>query len=401
MKKQNKQYIILVFAVILYFFLAFTSDEKTNWRPHYRSDSKDPYGTKALTELLKDSVMKVNIKPSRMTAYEIYDSLNIDIISNHLMIINNRLELDKESVKSIYTGALKGGTVFLAAENFSRNLKDTLDFEMNYGYASIQIEDIPNLKENEFEFDTLSVFINDKEGQFSAFELNNSFDIYDSTSIEVLAYNEDGNAIFMKQKIGLGAIYLLSTPKILTNVALLNDDNNKLINEIIKELPKGNYIRTEYYALGRKGHASTLRVILARNGLREAVQLFLILIFIYLIFEIKREQRAIPELTPPSNDSLKFVNTLGQLYLGQKDNKNILIKRKRYLLNHIKNKYNINLNKEEINEELELLSFRSGIKEENIKKLFITLDREIKHSITDGGFIKVNELIDDFYSKEI
>ncbi|KXX68732.1 DUF4350 domain-containing protein [Flammeovirga sp. SJP92] len=398
MKKFNKQYIILVVAFGLYLFLTLSSEEQTNWNAHFKSDSKDPYGTKALMELLKDPDMKMAIEPSRKTVYELYGQ---NMESRKLLIVGGRLKLDKESINAIYNQAELGNTIVLAAENFDQSLKDTLGFKVDYSFSNIEIKEFTKSKELNIEIDTISIELNDHAGLFPAFEINNTFYDYDTLNAKTIATCEDGSAIFIKKEIGLGAIYLLSTPKILGNISLLSGDNHFFINEILKELPEGDYIRTEYYTLGRLGHSSTFRVLLERDGLREATQLLLLIILIYLIFEVKREQRAIPTFVPPKNETMQFVDTLGQLYFSQGDNRNILIKRKRYLLDHIKSKYQINLNKENIEEELNLLSFRSGIEEEKIKKLFISLDREIKHSMTEGGFIKVNELIDDFYSKEI
>ncbi|NME70870.1 DUF4350 domain-containing protein [Flammeovirga aprica] len=401
MKKFNKQYLILIFAVVLYLVISVNSKNETNWTAHYNSNSKDPYGTKALMELLKDEEMKMNIKYSRSTAYEILVTDKEDYSTENLFIVGKKLTFDKESVDAMLQSASSGNTIIIATEKLNHDMTKALGVELDIDYSNISIKEMIQKKDFNFDLDTTLIEFNEQKGYFSSFDMTTSFDKYDTLDTEVLARNTNFDAVFLKKNVDQGAIYLLSIPKVFTNIALLHNDNHLLVNEIIKEFPEGDYIKTEYYSLGRKGHNSPLRVLLGNDGLREAVYLLLLIIFIYLIFEAKREQRPIPNIIPPKNESLKFVNTLGQLYLGQKNNKNILDKRKQYLLNHILNKYNINLNKQDNWEDLELLSFRSGIEIEKIKKLFISLDKLVMYSMSDESFKNVNELIDDFYSNEI
>lgn len=401
MKKFNNQYSFLGIAVFLYLILTLTAQEKTDWTIHYKSDEISPYGTAALTQLLEAPEMKMDVENLRLTPYEIYDSLSDHYIDNHLIIVGNQLNLDKESIQSILREARKGRSILIAAEVFPRFLKDTLGFTTNNNYSSIQIKDVDIKNGVHLEIDSVGLKTEKNTAYFSNFELISTFKNYDTLNTEVLARQEDETPVFIKITIEEGAIYLLSTPKVLTNIALLNNDNYKVVNDIITALPEGKYVRTEYYMLGRVGHHSPLRVILSNFGLREATQLLLLLIIIYLAFEAKREQRPLPKITSPANESMDFIQTLSHLYISKGSHKSILIKRKRYLLNHIRNKYSVNLISDETDQNIELLSLRSGIEEVQLKQLFIKVDKEINHPILDEGFINANKLIDNFYSKEI
>ncbi|AZQ64693.1 DUF4350 domain-containing protein [Flammeovirga pectinis] len=401
MKTFNKQYLFLGIAVVLYLVLTLTSGTKTDWDIHYKSLESSPYGTAALTQLLKAPEVKMEVENLRLTPYEIYDSLSESYSDNNLIIIGNQLELDKVSIESMLREAKNGRSILLAAEEFSRLLRDTLGFTTENNYSSIQIKDFDLKNGVNLEIDSVSLKTANNVAYFSDFELISSFNNYDTFTTEVLAKNENDTPVFIKVSVGNGAIYLLSTPKILTNIALLNNNNYKVISDIITTLPEGKYIRTEYYTLGRVGHQSLFRVVLSKLGLKEALQLLLLLLLIYLVFEAKREQRPLPEIIPLANESIGFIKTLSHLYVTNGTNKSILVKRKRYLLNHIRNKYYVNLTTDEIDQDIVLLSLRSGINEEELRQLFITVDKEITNPLTDGGFISANKLIDNFYSKEI
>ncbi|OHX64711.1 DUF4350 domain-containing protein [Flammeovirga pacifica] len=398
--KINKQYTFLGIALLIYFLLTFTAKKTTDWNTHYRSNATSPYGTKAFHELLNDSDLGITIENVRLTSYEIYNEDNYQKDKN-LMIISDLISLDSESLNSVLEEAKNGRTIFLAAESFSYALKDTLKFKTATNFDEIQIKNFDLKSEDKIIIDSVEINYNDAKAELSSFEFTSNIIEYDTLNSELFVDKSSGKAFLLKHTIGEGSVYICTVPKLFSNIVLLHNNNAAFLNDILKMLPEGEYIRSEFYNRGREGHSSPLRVVLTRDGVKESVYLLLMLIFIYFLFQSKREQRAIPIITPPINESIGFIKTISQLYIKKRDHKSILIKRKKYLMNHIRNKYQVNLNDDEINSKIELLSHRSGISEDELKALFIQLDKEIKHSSSANTFMKTNELIDDFYTKEI
>ncbi|MBB3699518.1 DUF4350 domain-containing protein [Flammeovirga yaeyamensis] len=398
MKKLKKHHIFLGVVVLLYLALTFKDQSQTDWTKHYKSNAKSPYGTKALTTLLDESEdLNLKVENSRLTIYELLDSP--EFMDKGILLIQPSFSLDKTDYDQLYKAIEKGKDVFIAAEHFDYNILDTLRISAEGTYNIPNLRYIDNQEDAEAKIDSVDMEMNGVIGKFSTVDYHYYLSIDDSSTVERLAGTDDQN-VFVKAKIGEGNLFLLSTPNVLSNFPLLHEENYLFVNEILKALPEGEYVRTEYYTLGREGQSTPLRVILAQQGLKESIFTLLLLIFVYLIFQSKREQRAIPTIEPPKNDSMAFVKTISQLYLNANDNKKILIKRKRFLFNHIRNKHYLDFNEEDNTQNIQLLAIRTGIDEEELRSLFVCVDREINYPMTASGFTRANQLIDEFYSKE-
>jgi hypothetical protein len=120
---------------------------------------------------------------------------------------------------------------------------------------------------------------------------------------------------------------------------------------------------------------------------------------LYIAFGSKRKRRLIPELPPNTNASLSFVQTIGNLYLQKKDNRNIGIKKMTYFLEWVRNNYHINTNN--INAEfVQALSRKSGVAEQRVQSLMEKAGYiNNSDTITDRDLFEVNNLIDEFYKR--
>jgi hypothetical protein len=131
-----------------------------------------------------------------------------------------------------------------------------------------------------------------------------------------------------------------------------------------------------------------------------AFWLFLLLLLLYILFGGKRRQRIIEKIKPNVNTTVTFTETIGLLYLQNKDNKNIAEKMAAYFNDHVRNSYFLNTSL--VNDDfITALSRKSGVDKEKVESLY----RAIHHAhnnpaVDDYQLLSLNEQIQNFYKKK-
>ena len=123
------------------------------------------------------------------------------------------------------------------------------------------------------------------------------------------------------------------------------------------------------------------------------------LMLLYIAFGSKRKRRLIPDMQQNTNASLSFVQTIGNLYLQKKDNRNIAVKKMTYFLEFVRSNYHISTNN--INAEfVQALSRKSGISPERVQSL-VEKAGYVNESdaISDQDLFEISNLVDEFYKK--
>ena len=146
---------------------------------------------------------------------------------------------------------------------------------------------------------------------------------------------------------------------------------------------------------------SGLSVLFQYPAMKWAFLLLIGSFLLYILFGSKRRQRVIPVIPPNKNTTLGFTETIGRLYLQNKNNRNIADKIITYFYEHIRNQFYMNTNT--INDEFILqLSRKSGFGNDATKKLFKTIAL-IQHStdISDEQLLSLNQQIENFYKTKI
>jgi hypothetical protein len=165
-------------------------------------------------------------------------------------------------------------------------------------------------------------------------------------------------------------------------------------------LPKTKILWSEYYSAGGSQESSTeLRFILKNPQLRWAYYILLSFVGIFILFQSKRRQRAIPIVTPPRNSTLEFVETTGRLYFQQKNHANLANKKIQFFLEKIRTKYYINTSV--LDESfVDSLASKSGVSQEDIRQLIKMFDFIKKaEKITESQLLDLNKKIESFYTK--
>ena len=240
------------------------------------------------------------------------------------------------------------------------------------------------------------------------FPFLNYFNSYDPEISRVLGVNQLNLPNYIVIFSGRGRLYLHVAPRIFSNYFLLTGDNYQYFENITAYLRfNPQYIYwDEYYKefsstrdknnLHNTDQFSSLHVIMQNPPLLWAFYIALAGLMLFVIFNIKRKQRLIEVIKPNNNTTVAFTETIGRLYLQQKDNRNISEKIITYFYEYLRKKYFINtavINTEFINS----LSGKSGVSKKETEELFGLISNiEQQEDVTDQDLLELNLKIENF-----
>lgn len=398
---------MLIFSVI-----ASCDLQKTKRIPSltetYRNTDKLPFGSyiayKGFQVEFPDYWINIANKP--------FDKTWEDIKSNSTkyslyFLITKNLILSVDEVNAMIEYVKAGNDLFISADYIDSKLLDAV-----YCEVSRRSEIISEV--NGKMHDThVSMFYDNsfKTSKYSYyyFPFLNYFSRYDTSFARILGVNEKNLPDYLIIFSGKGRLYLHLAPRIFSNYFLLTDDNYQYFEYVTAYLrfdPQYVYW-DEYYKdfspdndrnnPGNKDnddHFSSLNVIKQNPPLLWAFYLALTGILLFTVFNIKRKQRIIDTIKPNSNTTVAFTETIGRLYLQQKNNKNISEKMITYFYEYLRKKYFIStsvINSEFINS----LSGKSGISQHDTNELFELIKNiQLQESVTDEQLIELNEKIE-------
>jgi hypothetical protein len=119
------------------------------------------------------------------------------------------------------------------------------------------------------------------------------------------------------------------------------------------------------------------------------------------LFGGRRRQRIIATITPNTNSTLAFTETISRLYLQKKDNRNIADKLITYLMEHIRNHYFLNTS--HINDEFMItLSRKSNNSKAGTEQLFKSINTiHQSMEVSDQQLLLLNLQIEKFYKNKL
>jgi len=379
----KKKYIILLtllFGLVVY--MEGIRKEPLNWNISLNKEDKIPYGAYVTFSLMKKIFPKTEILENNSSVYEL--SLKKDADKNNIVYITDNFSPDKLETEKLLELTSNGANTFISSFYFNKNFLDTLKLKTinNFGYSLIPKSGIKKnvvvmLRYNHSDSDTFSI-----NQAFSGVY----FSSFDSSSANVLGYDENAHPNFLKISHGKGVFYIHSMPLIFSNYNQLYG-SYEYAASVLSYLPKRNTIWDEYYKPGRKQIATPIRYILSQPSLKAAYILLLAGLAFYIIFEAKRRQKIIPILHPPENSSAEFAETVGKLYFNHADHRDIAIKKFGFFCEILRNRFNI----QEIKFEeafYKKLSEQTGADFKTVSTIFMSASF---HKST--GWITENELI--------
>jgi len=383
----------MVGLVALYMLAEYNRPRIIDWSQTFSNRDKIPYGTFVLYKELPS--LFSNIKATELRV-PLYGHVNNNENEEELYIlIGRRVETSKADEDELYKYVERGNTVFISSSDFSES------FEKKFKIETSRFADYFNDKDSaNINFSSPSLKSN-KDFSLEKNTLDAHFTEIDTSKATILGVNSYNNINFIRIKIGEGYLYLHTVPVAFTNYFLLKDNNIEYINKLFSYLPAkpSAVFWDEYYKLGRTGQHTPLRVLLTKPALKWAWYTALIGMIIFVIFHAKRRQRIIPVITPPTNDSKEFVETVSRVYLNQKHHKNIAEKKITFWLDFIRARFNIST--QPLTEEFCIqVAHKSGTSRESIQKIANNiLHIRSSSSISATDLIKINQQIDHFYKQ--
>jgi hypothetical protein len=337
---------LLLFALLVLLIAGSLPDNRTRpedfARQSFSHKDKKPGGCyvafKTLPHLYGEEALKVVTKPFAHSYEKDYNLRRGK--GNLYILVAHNLFITEKDLTAMLNFAAAGNQLFLAVSQPDSLLKRYLGFDVKRDFtdfkmpASVQHYVNPHLApDTAFSRDSLY------GGSF--------FSRVDTPNTTILGTN-GRQPNFIRVRSGEGEVFVLLNPSSLTNYFLLKDRN---IVSLEREMAYTYYDAVhvywdEYYKYlnGPQADFSEWQVLMRYPSLRWALWLFAALLLLYVLFESKRRQRIIPDKPALANNSLEFVEALGQLYYQQHHNKNLAQKMILHWTEYIRSRFYLSTN---------------------------------------------------------
>ena len=390
LKGNNTYYFILLLLFSLLVWVEYSAPKPIDWRRTYAKQDKIPFGCNALYRLLDEDIFQNKLEPQSQTAFTVLE--NLPDRKTAYVFINNRLSFSELDGKYLLDFVKEGNTVLMAANSFNNLIADTFKIETKYVY------DLFNDTTKKLEFNFCNPGLKAKKNYTYPRSIDVSdFRSFDTSNCTVLATMSDSNAVFIKASWGKGSFYFLSIPDIYSNYFVVNDPNREAAYKTLSYLHTDKIWWDEYYKNFNNKQGSYFQLIFGNDALYAAYSLTGIALLVFMIFGLKRKQKAIPIIEPLQNTTLQFVEVVGSVYYNSKNHKIIAEEKIHSFYEFLRTKFSVT-GRSFDEESLVRISKLSTIPLEEIKKLFLLLNRVLtQSSLTEKELIELNAGIEYFY----
>ena len=397
MGKKGTVYIVIIIATIaILMLLQYNKPKKLNWFPSYVAQHKIPYGTLVLNDIM-EKLFPENIEQITRPPFEFIDS-NTDIEGTYLFI-NDEITFSEAELNKLLDWTTKGNTLFITSNSLEEQLLDTLNLKTSslfagFGDKNSHIHQLvhPQLKTDGYIFkkdNYVTVFT--EIDTLNTIVLGIVDNYNDSTTIK----ENHINAI--QQPFGEGKIILSTFPKAFTNYFILKDNNKNYTAGLLSYINGSKTIYIDnHYKSGKSFYTSPMYIFLNTKEFKWAYYIVLIAIVLYVFFEGKRKQRAIPIVSPLKNQTLAFTRTIADMYFEKSEQKPIIAYKIEQFLEHIRSHFYLSTLKYD-DEFYNNLASRSSHSFDEIKSIFTyigTLSNQ--EQVSDISLKKLNTLIEKF-----
>ncbi len=393
MFKNNKKFIYIfcgIFALVI--AIQFYMPKETNWSRTYLNKNKSPFGCFAIYNLMQNAYSN-SFRTNNQTLYNLKDLQNKQA---SLVIVNDNVNFNKNDMRSLFEFLNKGNSVFIAVNSFYGALADTFHLKTTLDYADYFASVDSLIKKDGVKIKLNAANYKKQTFAYSRIATTAYFTSFDTTRFSVLAGFAKDKACFIATTVGKGKLYLMSMPDVFGNYFIVDHPNRQLAYAILSKIKNDELIWDEYYKTYNVTSYSFIKFILESDALYTAYLLIIFILILYMIFEGRRRQRAIPIVAPPVNSTLEFVNVVSHVYYNSKNHQSIAAEKIRYFYELVRRKFHVNTNN--INEEfLKEITELSGVEYKLVKQLF-TYCEKLKQpvDITENELIELNRQIHNF-----
>lgn len=374
----GKTYKLLLVGFLLVlgfiFYLEASKPTPINWYPSYAKTDKIPLGSLVLYESLKESnftLEEVNNPPYQFL--QKHESL-----AGNYFFLNNNLFLDKAELSKMLNWVENGNTLFLAANNFSTTLLDTLQLEVKTKRSLNKVKTLPyfNFSNPELKAEKAFAFKKDKELVYFSKIDTSKHKILGLASLRLENKNlKDSLVNFLEAPFGEGKILMHSNPELFSNYFMLAEDNYRYAKNALAYLsPQQSLFWDNYYKSGKTIQTSPLYILLNNRYLKWAYYTVLLGALLFIYFEGKRKQKSIPVVKALQNRSYEYTRTIAGMYLEQKKHKEIAEKQINQFYAYLREEFRLEINKDSKIDSTKIAS-QTGVDSELTNKLFGLIEK--------------------------
>lgn len=396
---------MLVLAAVILLLLLHKQQRRFDGRITLNTTHTLPYGAYAAYHLLNSQFPKAKVSLNKDAPGEwklATDSGNV------LLILNDFFNPAREELDSLVKFTQRGNFVFISTWTMSESAQHFFGVTQSDVYNRIDIFEKNrgiNIK------DTFTVCLNDSlftmptRFSYPGVDYDNRFKTFDNRYTYPLGYDKFDYANLLAIRTASGAFFLHSAPITFTNLFLLYGNNHIYFEKLMSLLPANakSVLWDEYFMYHKPtnndNNNSILHVLLKYKNFRWAFWLALTALALYVVTEVKRRQRLIPEYITPVNETLTFVSTIGKLYHERGDHKNLAEKLNVYFLDFVRSQYKIQT--AELDENfIHTLAAKSSTSIEEITDIIISL-HTIRNNdkVTDQQLTDYHSRLQNFYNK--
>jgi hypothetical protein len=399
---------ILKSILFLLLILQLTSCKKTNWDENFREKEKSPFGTYIVynesDKLFKNQEV-VYLKENFYDYLFNQKKTHTPNFSNYICIKRNANKLTKQGVNSLLSFVSEGNNAFLALNYFSNNLQKKLGITTNN--LDKDVYSVADLKVLKGEFYLENENFKNQSYIFDRNIRRNYLLTYNKVTTIVLGTTKIGGEKlpnFIKIYHGKGVIYLHTNPVVFTNYYLLKSQE-KYIENVFSYLPENTIYwdpqikKSNYANESDNDETSIFKFFLQHKTLTWFLFVSFAGLLLFMLFNARRKQRAIPIINPLENTTVAFTQTISSLYLKEQDHKNLADKKIAYFLEKVRTKYLLNTNN--LNKDfIQHLAAKSGNEIANTNYLIntiITLHKKLECS--EEELLVLHKMIEKFFNK--
>lgn len=326
------------------------------------------------------------------------DSLSNFSTGNALVIITNQFNPTEKELSTLMTFASFGNTIFLSARSISYQVEKTLSVTLDDRLMPFDDSFTVNLPG--------AYFQTDQQFSYPGYDFYSPIHTWNDSLVDIMATDKPGNPILFRYHVGGGNIYFHTAPLSLSNYFLLHKKNIAYYEQLFSLIPASvQRVYWDGYFTNKenrppqpdKDQANWWTVMMRYPSMKAALWVGILTLLVYVLLEMRRKKKPVPILTPPKNDSLDFVRTIGRLYHERGDHRNLCVKMGSYFLEHVRNRYRVTTTK--LDDELvKALHFKSGYPESELRDILGFISHlEKGPSISEAQLENFYNRLDKFY----
>jgi len=397
------QKILLGVFIVLLGLMVYAEATKrppVNWFPSYSQLDKIPLGTFVLHDMLQESLGNRFADVQKPPFEQLKDST----FQGTYLFVNDRIDFDEIERNALLDWVKQGNTVFIAANTIGNKLKDTLQLVIRNEVLldRMSTEPMLNLTNRTLKADSVYHIKRDLSVRF--FE---EIDTLTHTVLGVTQAYQDTLQIsnplinFIKAPVGKGTFYLHTQPEVFSNYFLLEHKKNPSYTEnILSYINNENPVYWDtHYKSGKRINVSPLHVILNSKYLKWAYYIVLIGALLFVLFEGKRKQRSIPIVTPLTNKTYEYTQTISGMYIDKKEYHEIAKKQIALFFEYVRTQLRVptqHMNKRFFT----AVAARSGNTIEDTQQLFTFMEKvQNQHTTSEAELVKLYDQISTYKHK--